>query len=321
MTENNTAITISEMTKVFRAGLGGTAVTALDKVSFDVRLGEIFGLLGPNGAGKTTLIKILLGSLKATGGGASILGENIVSWRSREKVGYLPENHRFPQYMTGIQMLYCFGGMAWLSGADIKAKAGPLLELVGMTRWRDAKIRKYSKGMMQRLGLAQAMLNDPELIFLDEPTDGVDPIGRREIRDILKNLKKQGKTVFLNSHLLAEVETTCDRVAILDRGKLLKVGPVTGLTETKPSFKIDTVSLSDDARARVMEKYNRAQIDGNAITIAFHAEPDVNGLIDLLRACNVELLAVTPIRMGLEDSFMQLVRGAQKNVSEEKTDA
>ncbi len=321
MTENNTAITIREMTKVFRAGLGGTALTALDKVSFDVRRGEIFGLLGPNGAGKTTLIKILLGSLKATGGGASILGENIISWRSHEKVGYLPENHRFPQYLTGMQMLFCFGGMAGLSGADIKAKAGPLLELVGMTRWRDTKIRKYSKGMMQRLGLAQAMLNDPELIFLDEPTDGVDPIGRREIRDILKNLKKQGKTVFLNSHLLAEVETTCDRVAILDRGKLLKVGPVTGLTETKPSFKIDTVSLSDDARSRVMEQYDRAQIDGNAITIAFHAEPEVNGLIDLLRACNVELLAVTPIRMGLEDSFMQLVRGAQKNVSEGKTDA
>lgn len=321
MTENNTAIAINEMTKIFRSGLGGVTLTALDKVTFDVRRGEIFGLLGPNGAGKTTLIKILLGSLKTTGGGASIFGENIAAWRSREKVGYLPENHRFPQYMTGYQTLRCFGGMAGLSGSDIKAKADPLLDLVGMKQWRDTKIRKYSKGMMQRLGLAQAMLNDPELIFLDEPTDGVDPIGRREIRDILKNLKKQGKTVFLNSHLLAEVETTCDRVAILDKGRLLKVGPVTGLTEMKPSFKIETVVLHDEARKLISEKYNWAQIDGNSIAIAFHAEKDVNGLIDLLRQNNVELLAVTPIRMGLEDSFMQLVRGAQSRATEGGTNA
>lgn len=313
MNDNNTAISIHEMTKVFRASLGGTAITALDKVSFDVHRGEIFGLLGPNGAGKTTLIKILLGSLKSTAGGARIFGDDIISWRSREKVGYLPENHRFPQYMTGLQNLLCFGGMAGLGFSEIKAKAAPLLELVGMTDWRNTKIKKYSKGMMQRLGLAQAMLCEPELIFLDEPTDGVDPIGRREIRDILKNLKKQGRTIFLNSHLLAEVETTCDRVAILDKGKLLKVGPVTGLTEMKPSFKIDTVELPDDARKLVIEKYHWARIDGNSIAIAFHAEKDVNGLIDLLRQNNVELLAVTPIRMGLEDSFMQLVRGAAQN--------
>ncbi len=322
MTENNTAISINDLTKVFKAVFGGTVVTALDKVTFDVRRGEIFGLLGPNGAGKTTMIKVLLGSLRATGGGATIFGEDIISWRSHEKVGYLPENHRFPLYMTGMQTMKCFGGMAGLSAAQIKAKAGPLLELVGMTRWSDTKIRKYSKGMMQRIGLAQAMLNDPDLIFLDEPTDGVDPIGRREIRDILKDIKRQGRTIFLNSHLLAEVETTCDRVAILDKGKLLKVGPVVGLTEMKPSFKIDTVQLTDDARARISEKYNWAQIDGHTISIAFNDEKDVNGLIDLLRGCNVELLAVAPIRMGLEDSFMQLVKGAAQNtVQEGRSDA
>ncbi|MBN2226039.1 MAG: ABC transporter ATP-binding protein [candidate division Zixibacteria bacterium] len=308
---NNTAsaIQVTGLSKTFRGVFGGREVRALDDVSLEVNTGEIFGLLGPNGAGKTTLVKILLGALHPSAGSGRISGHDMAKAPARAKVGFLPENHRFPQYHTGGQMLVCYGGMAGLSQIEAKRRSDHLLALVGMAQWRHTKIKKYSKGMMQRLGLAQALLNDPEIVFLDEPTDGVDPIGRHEIRAILLNLKKQGKTIFLNSHLLAEVESVCDRVAILDRGRLIKTGPVSGLIGTKPAYRIELTALTDDIADKVKAKYPHAQIEQNAIAISFHEARDVNGLIDLLRGRNAELLSVTPIKVSLEESFMQLIRG------------
>ena len=206
-------------------------------------------------------------------------------------------------------MLACYGGMAGLSHSEVKTRSASLLERVGMTQWRNTRIKKYSKGMMQRLGLAQAMINDPDMIFLDEPTDGVDPIGRHEIRSILLDLKKQGKTIFLNSHLLAEVESVCDRVAILDRGRLIKTGPVSGLIGSKPAYRIELTALPDEIASEVKTQYPHAQIEQNAIAIGFHEARDVNGLIDLLRGRGAELISVTPIKVSLEESFMQLIRG------------
>jgi len=287
----------------------GKEVKALNDVSLEVNPGEIFGLLGPNGAGKTTMVKILLGSLRPTSGSASINGYECLKWEARRRVGFLPENHRFPAYQTGMQMLYHYGGLAGMSPSEIRPRAEELLKLVDMSRWGKTKIKKYSKGMMQRLGLAQALLSDPDLIFLDEPTDGVDPIGRREIRDILLSLKNQGKTIFLNSHLLAEVEAVCDRVAILDKGILIKVGPVSGLIGGKPAYKIETRHISPEVADRITHLYPDSQVIGAIISVTFEDGLEINKLIDLLRSSGVELISVVPQKLSLEDSFMKLIRG------------
>jgi len=303
------SIRVDNLSKKFTGGLRNSGVQALAGVSFDVQRGEIFGLLGPNGAGKTTLVKILLGSLRPSSGTAFIDDREVSKAAARYRAGFLPENHRFPQYLTGFQMLRVFGGMTGMSGSQIKSRAGTLLELVGMSRWRNTRIKKYSKGMMQRLGLAQALINDPDIVFLDEPTDGVDPVGRREIRDILKNIKKQGRTVFLNSHLLSEVEATCDRVAVLDKGKLIKVGPASGLIGVKPTYNVAVVSLSDEVQSAVRQFDSEAGIDGDKISISMDKPARINDLIDLLRSHQVQIISVVPQKQSLEDSFMQLIQG------------
>ncbi|MCP4704507.1 MAG: ABC transporter ATP-binding protein, partial [candidate division Zixibacteria bacterium] len=195
---NQAIININNISKTFRRGFSGNDIKALSEVSLNILSGDIFGLLGPNGAGKTTLVKILLGALTPSSGSASINNFDVSDYRARNQIGFLPENHRFPEYQTGKQMLSFYGGLTGLSSSEIMNRSTEVLKLVDMEKWGDTQIKKYSKGMMQRLGLAQALLNDPEIIFLDEPTDGVDPIGRREIRDILKSLKDRGKTIFLN---------------------------------------------------------------------------------------------------------------------------
>lgn len=309
MNSTTAAIRVENLTKIYKSALGANEVQALTNVSLEVKRGEIFGLLGPNGAGKTTLVKILLGSLRTTAGAAFINGHNIDDPEARSKIGFLPENHRFPSYQTGLQMLLCFGGMTGLSRDEIKTKAAPLLELVDMTQWRDTGIKKYSKGMMQRLGLAQALINDPDIVFLDEPTDGVDPIGRHQIRNILIDLKKQGKTIFLNSHLLAEVESICDRVAILDKGKMIKAGPVHSLITMKPTFHVETAELNEEIEVEIKIAFPGARIEGNFITVIFDDQYQINGLIDLLRQNYIDILAVTPEKISLEESFMQLIKG------------
>ncbi|UCD17068.1 MAG: ABC transporter ATP-binding protein [Candidatus Zixiibacteriota bacterium] len=313
MSDQTTAIQITGISKNFRGTLRGNEVRALVDVSLAVNHGEIFGLLGPNGAGKTTLVKILLGALRPSAGTATINGHDITTAAARGRVGFLPENHRFPPYQTGLQMLYCFGGMTGMSRSEIRVKADGLLELVGMSQWRGTRVKKYSKGMMQRLGLAQVMLNDPEIVFLDEPTDGVDPIGRHEIRNILLDLKKMGKTIFLNSHLLAEVESICDRVAILDRGKLIKTGPVAGLIDVRPAYRIETTGLNVETAQKIQDVYPGAIIDDNRIRVTFDDPLQVNGLTDLIRECGVSLISVTPEKISLEESFMQLIRESKQH--------
>jgi len=300
------AIQVRELTKVYRGG-----VRALDRVSLEVNHGEIFGLLGPNGAGKTTLVKILLGSLKPTTGGAELYGRDIAKASAREKIGFLPENHRFPSYLTGGQFLSVYGGMAGVDSDTLKSRSDHFLKLVRMDQWRTTRIRKYSKGMMQRIGLAQALLNDPDMIFLDEPTDGVDPVGRHEIRQILLELKTNGKTIFLNSHLLAEVESVCDRVAVLDRGKLIKIGNAKNLIESLPTFRIETKGITEEQQRTIKESYSHGLIDDKKIRISFHKETEINELIDKIRSLKIEILAVIPEKKSLEENFIELIRGAQ----------
>jgi ABC-2 type transport system ATP-binding protein len=212
-----------------------------------------------------------------------------------------------------MQMLYHFGGLGGMSRSEIKNRAGEMLELVGMAKWHKTKIKKYSKGMMQRLGLAQAMLADPEIIFLDEPTDGVDPIGRREIRNILLELKKRGKTIFLNSHLLAEVEMICDRVAVLDNGKLLKTAKVGNLVETKPYYWVETFHLPEHVARMVTSGFDNVIIEENTIKIPLDNARHINVIIDLLRKNEIDISAVKPLSASLEDSFVELLKGGQSN--------
>jgi ABC-2 type transport system ATP-binding protein len=304
------AIQTDGLSKTYRGGLfRRDQVRALDGLSFSVDSGQIFGLLGPNGAGKTTFVKILLSLTHRTEGEATLLDTPLPDVGVRRRVGYLPENHRYPGYLTGDQVLNYFGRLSGVPRTALATRIPSLLDLVGMTKWRQMKVKKYSKGMLQRIGLAQALINDPEVIFLDEPTDGVDPVGRKEIRDILTELKRNGKTIFLNSHLLSEVELISDRVAILDKGKLLRIGTVEELTAGGSVYTIGVLgSIPDaaqiEARARVLALDSIA--DG--ISVECTSVDALNAVIDLLRKHGVSITSVVKQKNSLEDSFISLIK-------------
>lgn len=287
-------------------------VKALQNVSLIVQSGKIFGLLGPNGAGKTTFVKILLGILYPTSGSAYLFDTNVQNPKSRTRVGYLPENHRFPEFLTGGAFLdYC----GRLSGMKDKNKrlqsAEELLKQVKMLEWKKTRTKKYSKGMLQRLGLAQALLHDPDLIFLDEPTDGVDPIGRKEIRDLLLNLKEQGKTIFLNSHLLSEVEMVCDEVAILNKGTLVTQGSVFDLTTSKQRYKIDVTIDNSDLVQQIKEKVLSVNAQNGSLELEVSGTEQLNEIIDLLRQNSLLIRGIAPFKQTLEESFFQAIQSAE----------
>ncbi len=303
------ALECDHLSKTYTSGVRGRReIQALQDLTLTIGRGEIFSLLGPNGAGKTTCVKILLSLVHPTTGSASLLGLPVSNPHARRRIGYLPENHRFPGYLTGEQVLSSFGALTGVRGPELATRTTQLLGMVGMQDWRKVKVKRYSKGMMQRLGLAQALINDPEVLFLDEPTDGVDPVGRKEIRDVLRTLKAAGKTIFLNSHLLSEVELVSDRVAILDHGKLLKVGTVDELTTTDSSYHIGIegtvpAAFVTEATARVLGV--TAGADGLTARVA--DVPALNTVIDLLRAHGVSITSVQKQRNTLEESFIDLI--------------
>ena len=317
------AIEVNQLTKIYEGGKSKVEVTALDNFSLSVSKGEIFGLLGPNGAGKTTLIKTLLGVVFPTTGSATVLGSDISNYKIKNRIGFLPENHRFPNYLTAEQTLKYFSQLGGNSNKNIDKRIDELLSLVRMSKWKKTKVSKYSKGMMQRLGLAQAMMNNPELIFLDEPTDGVDPIGRKEIRDILIDLKNRGTTIFLNSHLLSEVELVSDRVAIMNSGKLLRVGSVEDLTTTKEAYIIETTNPIDSEF--VNAKYANDDTSFENITVKLESSTklsvnvkdnlELNIVIDSLRKNGLNIKTISIQKNSLEELFVSLItdeRGGTK---------
>lgn len=224
-----TVIRIRDMIKEFDVGLRGFRLRAVDRLSLDIPRGGVFGLLGPNGSGKSTTIKIVLGLMRASAGSCSVLGQPAGNLGVRARIGYLPESPDFYRYLTGWELVGFYGRIAGLRGAALRAGCDRVLDLVGLREAGGRKIGTYSKGMLQRVGLAQALVHDPDLVILDEPTAGVDPIGARLIADIISRLKADGKTVVLSSHLLAQVEGVCDRVAILHRGRVILEGRVDDL--------------------------------------------------------------------------------------------
>jgi ABC-2 type transport system ATP-binding protein len=284
---------------------------ALDGVSLEVGRGTVFGLLGPNGAGKTTLIKILLGLVGGYEGEASLFDLPPRDPHSRRRVGYLPEAHRLPGYLTGRQVMRLFGKMSGCDPREVDARVDPLLDRVGMLQSADRKVREYSKGMQQRLGLAQALVNDPELVFLDEPTDGVDPMGRAAIRELVLELKRRNVTLFINSHLLMEVEMICDRVVIMSKGKIISEGSMDELTPRTGGVRFELRQMPADLAQRMAGVGAGLTIDGTGFEIKLN-EDEIDLAVDRLRAGGVSIRAIHPRRLTLEESFIDLVRKDKK---------
>ena len=286
----------------------GKDIHALRGVDVRVGRGEIFGLLGPNGAGKSTLVKIMMTVVRGDEVRGSVLGQPVGHRATMGRIGYLPEAHRFPAYLTGMQLLGYYAALAKVGRTLRRRRAPELLDRLSMGRWGDTKISKYSKGMLQRLGIAQALMNDPDLVVLDEPTDGLDPIGRRDVRELLLELKAEGKTVFLNSHLLSELELVCDRVAILVAGEVQREGRLSDLAEGSMEYRI---VVDGDAKAAA-GPLNRigATVRGSEIVIPGQDRAKVNEAIDALRSAGLLIESVTPQRFSLEDIFVHAVAKA-----------
>lgn len=245
------AIRIQNLTKDFSVGMRGVKLRAVDNLCLDVGDNEIFGLLGPNGSGKSTTIKVILGLLDASAGRCEIYGKPSQRVDARVSVGFLPEAPYFYRYLTGRELVRYYARLCAVPRSKIDDAVDSVIELVGMTEAANRRVGTYSKGMLQRIGLAQAIVHDPQLVILDEPTAGVDPLGSAAIADIVRELKRRGKTVLLSSHLLAQIEGLCDRVAILHRGKLVKEGKVDDLIEDKDAESLVVEGLSPEGRARV----------------------------------------------------------------------
>jgi len=300
------SIDVRGLRKVYRAKVTRGRVLALDGIDLTVRPGELFGLLGPNGAGKTTTVKILLGLTRPTSGEAFIGGLPVSNPESRRSVGYLPEGHKIPNYLTARQALSIFGRMSGLDSATIKRRSIELLETLRIAEWIDVRVKKFSKGMTQRLGLAIALIHSPKVLLLDEPTDGVDPVGRREIRDLLREEAKNGTAVLLNSHLLSEMEMTCDRVAVLRNGKVVAQGTVDALTRQSAKYKLIATSYDDS----VLTQFGAERVNGH-VELAVADLQQLNAFVDQIRARGGLVSELSPLRATLEDVFVDLVRPPQ----------
>ncbi len=312
------AVDVENLRKTYRDGwLSRRRIEALGGVSLQVNRGEIFGLLGPNGAGKTTLIKVLLGMVGATAGEAHLLDRPAGSRASRKEVGYLPEHHRIPRHHTGNSALAFYGNLSGLSRGEVTRRRDDLLATVGLAGWGNTSIKKYSKGMQQRLGLALAMLHDPHLLILDEPTDGVDPVGRSEMRSVLVQLKAAGKTVFINSHLLQEVELVCDRVAILDRGRVLEQGSIAELTVRAESEVRLVVAGTQEQMHKALAGRHALEstrpLGSHQFEILLHAtdQATIDGTIDDVRKSGMSLISLSPTRQTLEEAFLNILKRAR----------
>jgi len=305
------AIETAGLTKIYRSRWTRREVRAVDGISLQVPRGTIFGLLGPNGAGKTTFVKLLLSATHPTAGSALLFGRDAHEPEARRPIGYLPENHRFPTYFTGEGMLDFYGALSGLDAAQRKKLIPELLELVGLAQWGGMRLGKYSKGMLQRVGLAQALMHSPSLLILDEPTDGVDPVGRRHIRDILTRCEEKGVTIFINSHLLVEVEMFCREVAILHQGKVALSGKVTDLIAGK-GYRLTVSQASQNLLDQLRAQATSMAARNGLVDFQFPTRELANQALDLVRAGQCEIEALTPTTSTLEDVFVRTVENGAK---------
>ncbi len=280
---------------------------AVANLSLTVERGEVFGFLGPNGAGKTTAVKMLLGLIQPSDGEAKLLGEPLGSHPSRARVGFLPEHFRFHDWLTASEFLQLHADLYRMPRETSARRIPELLELVGLAPHATKRLRQFSKGMLQRIGLAQALLNNPELVILDEPTSGLDPVGRRLVRDIIHKLRQEGTTVFLNSHLLSEVEITCDRVAFIKFGEVLQISPLQTLVEGELSVEIRARPLSPEIIAHLSRWSSNVRMDGEHLNLTVSNEAVIPAINQMLVENGVEVYAIRPQRISLEDLFIEIV--------------
>jgi ABC-2 type transport system ATP-binding protein len=305
------AIETSGLEKIYRSRFRGHEIRAVSNLTLRVPAGVKYGLLGPNGAGKTTFVKMLLSAVHPTAGSAALFGKDAVQPESRRPVGYLPENHRFPTYLTGYGMLDFYAALSGMEAAERKRRVPEFLDLVGLNGWGEVRLKKFSKGMLQRLGLAQALIHKPRLLILDEPTDGVDPVGRRAIRDILNQLTGTGVTVFINSHLLSEVESFCDYVAILRKGRLAVEGKISNLL-AGGGYRVVASSVPDAVQAEIRRTgATFLPANANGLAVQVPTRDEANAVIDLVRAAGGFIENMTVSTNSLEDLFIQATTSEQ----------
>jgi ABC-2 type transport system ATP-binding protein len=311
MAMNTLAIQIDGLTKDYAVGFWRkTMRRSLDHLTLEVNEGEAFGFLGPNGAGKTTTLKLLMGLIFPTSGSAQVRGRPIADVGMHREIGYMPEQPYFYDYLTARELLDYFARFFGYSGAEREERIKKFLERVGLAGSADVQLRKFSKGMLQRVGIAQAILHDPQVVFLDEPMSGLDPVGRREVRDIILELKNQGRTIFFSTHILSDAEMLCDRVAVLVGGKLQGVGAPREIV----SMEVQGMEILFELRAGTAlppKLLERATHTGERYRIVV-PEAEVYAALEQLRNCEARILSVTPLRPSLEDYFLKLVAGQKK---------
>jgi ABC-2 type transport system ATP-binding protein len=303
------ALVIKGLTKHYPIPKQRALRVALNDLTLSVDGGQIFGFLGPNGAGKTTTIKMLLGFIRPTSGDAWLFGKHITDDNSREKVGYVPEQPYFPKFLTALETVRAHGVLSNLSGREAAIRADKALEQVNLFDFRYSPLSKLSKGQTQRVALASALIGDPTLLILDEPSSGLDPVGRKELRDLLQQLKTQGKTIFLSSHLLSEMESVCDQVGVLALGKLVACGRPSEIVQARDQVAVEIEQAKqDDVLAKHVADWG-GEIEQSSAGSPRLLVPSarLDALINLIQQGHGRLLAVTPQRETLEDAFLRLV--------------
>ena len=303
------ALETIELTKDYRLGFWRNRVKrALDRLNLSVEAGEVFGLLGPNGAGKTTTLKLLFRLIFPTSGTARILGKRLDDISVRFRIAYLPENPSFYEHLTAEEFLNYVASLFGLSAAERRRRIGELIDQLGLSASRHVPLRRFSKGMIQRLGIAQALINDPDLVFLDEPMSGLDPLGRREVREVILRLKERQKTVFFSTHILADAETLCDRVAVLHHGRLQGCGELNKIL----SLGVSTTELvlespSADVLAELMPYTSSLVRTGERVSLEIAEESQVRRTLELILRSRAKLISVNPVKRSLEDYFLQKI--------------
>jgi len=307
---SDAVIEITDLRKTYRTPLARRKVEALRGVSFAVERGQIFGFVGPNGAGKTTTIRILMGLIRPTSGTARLLGHTVPSRAARAGVGFLPESPYFYDYLTVTELLDLAGRLFGVPASERRKRADKLIDRVGLSRARSQHLKKFSKGMLQRAGLAQALMNDPEVVVLDEPMSGLDPIGRKEVRDLIVELRDQGKTVLFSSHILSDVEAITDRVAIVARGQLQAQGSPSDLVgKTILGVEI-AVRLAADQEGDLLDGATNVHRVGDELSLELPAATDVDAWLARARDAGARVVHVAPRHETLEDLFLREIANA-----------
>ena len=312
------AIEIRGLHKTYRLGFWKKRTKlALRPIDVSVEQGEIFGYLGPNGAGKTTTLRILMGIIFPTGGSASILGRDMQDPAVKAQIGFLPEQPYFYDHLSASELLEYYGQLSGVPARDRKKRVEAMLHRVGLANVGPLQLRKFSKGMLQRVGIAQALLHEPKVVFLDEPMSGLDPIGRREVRDLIEGLRSEGRTVFFSTHILSDAEAICDRVAVLNQGQMCGVGTIDELT-AGTGGKVEIIFQGSTAMAALQALGAECHTAGETVR-ALVTDGGLDPAIDAIRRAHAKLISVTPVRMTLEDYFMRQVGAPSAGVAEEVT--